>query len=34
MAPPEVRLARRFESELGIEMTEALIRERTIYAAE
>ena len=34
MAPPEVRLARRFESELGIEMTEALIREGTIYAAE
>lgn len=34
MTPPEVRLARRYESELGIEMAEAIIREGQIFASE
>ena len=34
MTPQETRLVRRYESELGIEMLEAFIREGKIYAAE
>ena len=34
MTPQEARLVRRYESELGIEMIEAVIREGQIFAAE
>ncbi len=34
MTPQETRLAKRYESELGIEMVEAIIREGQIFAAE
>jgi len=34
MTPQETRLAKRYASELGIEMVEAIIREGQIFAAE